>query len=807
MERKALILMFLITLLHYFVRTSPLFGQIPLSGALQGRLAGVEYSVEGDISVEIRQILVVEPGADFSFVGNYTFTVRGLLTAIGTADDSIRFYPAEGVASWGGIDFLGSDTNVSTLRYCVITQSNSSGITCIRSNPIISHCTITQSEGYIGRGGAIHCFDYSSPTIENCNILNNWSDLDGGGIFCSDFSNTRILDCIVTGNSSEYGGGIYANYSPTTINNCIIYDNDAGWWGGGIYCFDAHVFIQNCLIYDNSCGMTGGGITIRHAYPTIINCTIAENSAVDGGSGVHVCYDAVASMTNTIIANNHNEGILFEDSTLATINYCDIYNNSPSDLAGEYRAALGVLAGMNVNHDPCDIYFNIRRDPMFVAAEERNYRLTPHSPCIDAGDPGGAADPDGTVADIGAMRYNHGQQGILTLPLQGHYFELISTYLVPQQRRADILFGGIDNLAIVYQDDGGIYLPPNLNTIGDITITRAYSLFCYAQSEWTVDGTYLERTTEYSITGGRWNWVGYPFSIEVPVETALASIEEELRIVINDQGRLWIPSIPINTLYTLRPGEGYRMFTTEDVTFQYDLWTMRNSFLPRECDPDDQYGETVVRTGLPFAVIVYFSESVLSSEPAKLELYDGKIMVGESLVSEDRLITPASITGQSEKALPVIAWEGSDYLDLPGFTPAHEIKVKLKSSRNEELPIEASSISQNFDHIPRFGRGGFAEIQLEKPTAPFPNDFSLYPPYPNPFNNMTRIRFDLPKTGVVYLAVYNTVGQEVARLVAGTIEAGVHTVEFNDPGLSSGIYFVFLRSGSLVKRQKIVLLK
>ena len=48
-------------------------------------------------------------------------------------------------------------------------------------------------------------------------------------------------------------------------------------------------------------------------------------------------------------------------------------------------------------------------NPLFVN-NENNFSLTPESPCIDAGNPGSNPDPDGTVADIGALYYDQNQR-------------------------------------------------------------------------------------------------------------------------------------------------------------------------------------------------------------------------------------------------------------------------------------------------------------------------------------------------------------------------------------------------------------
>lgn len=88
-----------------------------------------------------------------------------------------------------------------------------------------------------------------------------------------------------------------------------------------------------------------------------------------------------------------------------------------------------------------------------------------------------------------------------------------------------------------------------------------------------------------------------------------------------------------------------------------------------------------------------------------------------------------------------------------------------------------------------------------------PNQFSLSQNYPNPFNPTTRITFSLSKAGHATLSVYNVLGQKVATLVSGNLNAGTHDVNFNAANLSSGVYIYRLESNSNVAVKKMLLLK
>ena len=74
-----------------------------------------------------------------------------------------------------------------------------------------------------------------------------------------------------------------------------------------------------------------------------------------------------------------------------------------------------------------------------------------------------------------------------------------------------------------------------------------------------------------------------------------------------------------------------------------------------------------------------------------------------------------------------------------------------------------------------------------------PSAYALSPNYPNPFNAETTIPYELPRSGVVRLSLYNAAGQRTRVLVEGERLAGTHLATWDgrdDDGLdvASGVY-------------------
>jgi hypothetical protein len=92
-------------------------------------------------------------------------------------------------------------------------------------------------------------------------------------------------------------------------------------------------------------------------------------------------------------------------------------------------------------------------------------------------------------------------------------------------------------------------------------------------------------------------------------------------------------------------------------------------------------------------------------------------------------------------------------------------------------------------------------------TENLPTSFTLEQNFPNPFNPTTTISFTLPKSSNVKLVVTNMLGQEVATLVDGYVEAGKHVKVFDAEKLASGVYFCRLSANGVSVSKKMLLVR
>jgi len=92
------------------------------------------------------------------------------------------------------------------------------------------------------------------------------------------------------------------------------------------------------------------------------------------------------------------------------------------------------------------------------------------------------------------------------------------------------------------------------------------------------------------------------------------------------------------------------------------------------------------------------------------------------------------------------------------------------------------------------------------------DNYKLIKNYPNPFNPVTTLRYDLPENSHVNITIYDMLGRQVKNLINQTQDAGYKSVRWNatdDYGkpVSAGIYLYQIQAGEFVQTKKMVLLK
>jgi hypothetical protein len=153
----------------------------------------------------------------------------------------------------------------------------------------------------------------------------------------------------------------------------------------------------------------------------------------------------------------------------------------------------------------------------------------------------------------------------------------------------------------------------------------------------------------------------------------------------------------------------------------------------------------------------------------------------------------------------ITAWQGDTGTGLPGFETNEPIIARLWHP-TLDLETTVPLIGVSGESL-RFGEGpyGIATIpqnalSTDAEEIP-PASFGIESAFPNPFQSSLSLRISVPTTETVSVEVYNLLGQRVAQLSNGVLEAGVHDLMWRASEKSAGVYIIKVVSplGSIVK--------
>jgi hypothetical protein len=130
------------------------------------------------------------------------------------------------------------------------------------------------------------------------------------------------------------------------------------------------------------------------------------------------------------------------------------------------------------------------------------------------------------------------------------------------------------------------------------------------------------------------------------------------------------------------------------------------------------------------------------------------------------------------------------YVERLGYNSASQV-IKINNSSQDNISFTLSFY--------------FTGVMLQ--NNHIPSSYSLFQNYPNPFNPVTNIRFSIPNSGFVKLAVFDMLGREAETLVNGSLNPGTYNADWDASGYSSGVYFYRLDAEDYSEVKKMVLVK
>jgi hypothetical protein len=220
----------------------------------------------------------------------------------------------------------------------------------------------------------------SSVLIDGFNIVGASTDGNGGGLAVTEAGELTVSNCTFQWNDANAGAAIYCHTDARlllTVRNCVFFANQVGnasdpHYEGVVHYRAGSGFarvINSVFVQNEDAGFSASDLPATVPVE-LVNCTFA-----DVAYGVSLRNSQDVRMANCVVWDS---GVLLDHGGL-TVDHCDIQQGK----SGVYRNEGALTWGEG----------NIEADPKFVrfGREDRyspgrwNLRLSPDSPCIDAG--------------------------------------------------------------------------------------------------------------------------------------------------------------------------------------------------------------------------------------------------------------------------------------------------------------------------------------------------------------------------------------------------------------------------------------
>tara|TARA_Y100000022_G_scaffold6823_1_gene5550 strand:+ start:788 stop:1807 length:1020 start_codon:yes stop_codon:yes gene_type:complete len=225
------------------------------------------------------------------------------------------------------------------------------------------------------------------------------------------------------------------------------------------------------------------------------------------------------------------------------------------------------------------------------------------------------------------------------------------------------------------------------------------------------------------------------------------------------------------------------------------------------------------------------TDGVYTFGPSEENLATAKITLDQvdtagvgTLVIFDQAIQMAGDYFMADSFFIGIEWELTDHLDTfslysdsvgaelgDGFNRAWE---KFEDGNYNDFGCVLSpSYCWGYDIDLWVGAVHSADVvNIDNYNVIFPERLRIYNAYPNPFNPITSLSYDLPEEGLVNITIYDMMGRIVKTLVNGSQNAGFNSVQWNatndrNEPVSAGLYLYTIQAGEFRQTKKMVLLK
>jgi len=508
-----------------------------------------------------------------------------------------------------------------------------------------------------------------------------------------------------------------------------------------------------------------------------------------------------AQITNNIISGNYIGVELDEYSNgMAKVAYNDIWSNTTSKI--------GYL----------EITNNLAIDPVFEDAIL--FRITPESPCVDAGDPESKPDPDGTIADIGYSFIWQLPELDQQIPLKKGW-NIISFNVLPLN---DSLINIIDQLLInetleKVQDEKGqaieLLLGEWIDNIGMMDLAKGYKVKVNKDDTLNINGWQVILPMDIPFNNG-WNLMGYPAKAAKPaINVFNGLLEDGILVKVQDETGASIENIhplgTINNIVNLKPGEGYKVKVKYNSFVRFYNSNLKTALIADNNNvfPANHFTKAWEGNGIDH-MNIYISNVTINDRNIQygdeIAIFDGEICVGTYVYSNTGNLISIAVSKDDPTTK-----------NIDGYIPGNNIMARIWDAKDNVLITNVTLTAIN-GHSTEFNDMGTTVLELKTNSGATGVEegvsiiTSLGENYPNPFLNKTNIEFSLSNDEHVTILIYNLLGEKVYTLIDEFRLRGNYKLSWNclnDKGsrLPRGVYLYRMETKNFSAVKQMIILK
>lgn len=262
---------------------------------------------------------------------------------------------------------------------------------------------------------------------------------------------------------------------------------------------------------------------------------------------------------------------------------------------------------------------------------------------------------------------------------------------------------------------------------------------------------------------------------------------------------IWVCSLMATDYLNVETGSGWRYGDLEDIskiTFN-ETGTEINFVLTNE---------NIVTEAIGDIIKIEFDAEPLGDHSLPVELLsfsatlqDGQVILHWETASETENLGFDVERKQDNETL----WEKLGFVPGKGSTTTLSSYCFTDKSSPNPAAVRYRLKQMDYDGSYEYS----PEITVGNDKLISAGTFGLLPNFPNPFNPVTTISYQLTEPNLTTLSIYDLQGRETARLVNEMQDAGMYQVSFDSSAFSSGVYICRLVSGANTQIIKMLLIR